>query len=330
MKENNIMLNKPKLLVKVIGEMSKVERLIYNYFLTLITDPMAKKDEKGYYYTTLAKINDITKINNYKKIEDNLKNLQHTSLHIDILDTKIFTCLIATIFIKDNEVKLFFPPLIVELAENKNPNYSRIDLRLLSKLNSKYSLTIYELIKTYYHSNNSKITIPDLTILDFRKLMGIENKLKTNQKIKETVLEQAKKDINNKTDFDFDFEFLKKNPQSKRFTHIRLSFTKDKQSIKDAIKSPTNDNIEELESKNKELEAALLLIEQLKKEKEIISKNSISKEKLLKNQIKVVESVNDVMADDFMNNEVFQDAEYFDNDNLMNEDGTFNEDNIPI
>ncbi len=223
---------KPKKLIYVIGTMSQRARIIYNYFLSLITT--TKTDNKGYYYTTIANIKNVCNINNYEVIRVILFDLQRTSLHIDILKSKISVNLIGEIVINDNnEVKLFFTPTIIELANGKN-SYKKISITELTKLKSKYSITLYEMIQDYYRKNNSKMQIQDLIIEDFRELMGVKDKYKKLSELKRNVISKILIDINDLTDFNLKYEVLKKGGSTKP-THIRFNFRYIRNSTKEAI-----------------------------------------------------------------------------------------------
>lgn len=80
---------------------------------------------------------------------------------------------------------------------------------------------------------------------DFKSLMGIdENQYKRVADFKRYVFNQIIKDINEKTDFNIDYELYKKNSRS--FNYVRFNFNKKevKEEIKDEAKA------EELEIKN--------------------------------------------------------------------------------
>jgi plasmid replication initiation protein len=255
--DKELTLNKPKPLIYIVGEMTKNKRLIYNYFLTLINEKTA--NEKGFFFTTISDISTITKIKDYKLLKETLKDLQHTSLHTNILKSERYCSLIGEIqILEENIVKLWFPPTIIDIALMKK-DYAKINLYDLANFTSKYSITIYEMIRDYHRQNNSKVQIPDLSIQEFRKLMGVENKLNTNQKLKERILKQAKKDIEEKTDFLFDYEFIKKFG-SGRFNHIRLKFKLKEEDLTD---DELINGIESTETSNFEKENR---IEQLEKE----------------------------------------------------------------
>lgn len=249
--KSNIIINKPKSLTTVEGKMGVRERKVYNSLLSLIEkEPFPEKDTGKYYYTSLNEIAKITNITDWEELRDILLNkLPNTRLKIDLLNKDlslkgIVIQLIGAIKpINKTDFKVFFVPDIIELVKNKN--YTKLEMDVLSKLNSKYSLTMFEIIKRYYVSNTSYYTIPDMKLEDFKSLMGIdENQYKRVADFKRYVFNQIIKDINEKTDFNIDYELYKKNSRS--FNYVRFNFSKKevKEKIKDEAKA------EELEIKN--------------------------------------------------------------------------------
>lgn len=249
--KSNIIINKPKSLTTVEGKMGVRERKVYNSLLSLIEkEPFPEKDTGKYYYTSLNEIAKITNITDWEELRDILLNkLPNTRLKIDLLNKDlslkgIVIQLIGAIKpINKTDFKVFFVPDIIELVKNKN--YTKLEMDVLSKLNSKYSLTMFEIIKRYYVSNTSYYTIPDMKLEDFKSLMGIdENQYKRVADFKRYVFNQIIKDINEKTDFNIDYELYKKNSRS--FNYVRFNFNKKevKEEIKDEAKA------EELEIKN--------------------------------------------------------------------------------
>lgn len=240
-------INKPRQLITIDGKMGVRERVVYNTLLQLIEED--KRDNEGYFITNIAHISSMTNIKDYKDLENILLNLlPYTKLRIDILnkdeEKRRVIQLIGEIEIfNKNEVKLFFTPTIIKMVKNRN--YTKLEMDVLSKLNSKYSLTMYEIIKRYYVSNTSYYTIPDMKLEDFRSLMGIdENQYKRVADFKRYVFNQIIKDINEKTDFNIEYELYKKNSRS--FNYVRFNFSK--KEVKDEIKDEAK--AEELEIKN--------------------------------------------------------------------------------
>ncbi len=220
-------IKKPKKLITVQGQMGIRERQIYNVLLQLIETQTT--DEKGYFYTTIANIRKSINIRDYKELKDILLNkLPYTRLKIELLNKNIeeqeVLQLIGEIKITNqNQVRLFFTPTIIEMVENKN--YTKLEMEVLSRLNSKFSLAMYEIIKRYYVSNVNYYQIPQMELSQFRELMGIkENQYTRIADLKRKILEQIKKDINEKTSFNLDYELLKKN--SRRYNYIKFSFSK--------------------------------------------------------------------------------------------------------
>lgn len=249
---------KPKPLITVEGVMGVRETKVYDFLLTLIEkEPFPEKETGKYYYTSLNDIAKNTNITDWKEIRDILLNkLPYTKLKIDLLNKNLalkgmVVQLIGEIIpITKNDIKVFFTPTIIEMVENEN--YTKLDMNVLSKLNSKFSLTMYQIIKRYYVSETSFYTIPDITIEDFKSLMGIETEYKLLHHLKNRVLNQIIKDINNKTDFNIDYELFKR--QSKSFNYIRFNFSKKgviEEKTKE-IKTEENERLKRLEEENKE------------------------------------------------------------------------------
>lgn len=221
-------IKKPKNLITVEGKMGVRERIIYNFFLGLIDKQEA--DIEGYYSTSIKEIKKYSKINNYAQIKDILLNkLPNKKLKINLLDkndklrNKVIQLIGEIELFDSNEVKLFFTPTIIAMVKNKN--YTKIDLNYLIKLNSKYSLTMYEIIKRYFVSNDSFYTIPNMEINIFREIMGIEDsKYKNIAHLERYVLLKIKKDINEKTDFNFDYTLQKRN--SNKYDYLSFKFSK--------------------------------------------------------------------------------------------------------
>lgn len=248
-------INKPKQLITVEGYMGLRERKVYNSLLALIEkEPFPEKETGKYYHTSLNEIANLTNITDWKLLKDILINkLPNTRLKIDLLNKDLslngmVIQLVGEIIpTSKTEMKVFFTPSIIKMVENKN--YTKLELDILVKLNSKYSLTMYEIIKRYYVSETSFYTIPDMKIEDFKTLMGInENEYSILNNFKKRVLDQIIKDINDKTDFNIDYELFKKNSRS--FNYIRFNFSK-----KGAIAEPiTTTKEEDNNIKVKELE----------------------------------------------------------------------------
>lgn len=222
--------NKPLKLVYCSGELEKNDRIIYNYFLTLIDNFFYKEknkyeEDRGYYfYTTVKDINKLTNIH-YLDIKSSVKRLFEKHLVIDMLDTQEYIQLVGEIKIsKDNDIKIFFSPRICEIVLSNQ--YTRLDFALSNKFKSKYSLIMYEIIKSMENEKQGiillKNKIKDLEI--FKKLMGID-KVKTyslNAHLRNKVLEPMKKEINEITNYKFDYKIVGRGPKADLELDIRL------------------------------------------------------------------------------------------------------------
>lgn len=274
-------IKKPKKLITVQGQMGIRERQIYNVLLQLIETQ--KTDKEGYFLTNIAHISKQTNIKDYKELENVLLNLlPYTKLKIDLLnknEEKIrIIQLIGEIEIYNkNEVKLFFTPTIIKMVKNKN--YTKLEMEVLSKLNSKFSLAMYEIIKRYYVSNVNYYQIPQMELKQFRELMGVKDNQYTRiADFKRKILEQIKKDINLKTGFNLDYELFKKNSRS--YNYIKFSFSK---------KTPKK--VKSSEEKIKNLEKELSISEtRTNNQEKLISNLSNS---IYQNQALVNSAIND-------------------------------------
>lgn len=97
----------------------------------------------------------------------------------------------------------YISPLLLYIAGNKE--YTKIVLENINKCDSFYSMRIYELLKQYQKIGERTIEISEL-----REMLGIDKKeYKLYGDFKRYVLEQAFKEINSKTDLEFEFKEIK-------------------------------------------------------------------------------------------------------------------------
>lgn len=307
-------INKPKSLITINGDMGVRERKVYNTLLSLIEkEPFPTDKESGkYYYTSIADIKRITNITAWNELKDVLLNkLPDTKLRIDILnkdeEKRRVVQLIGEIeIINKNKVKLFFTPTIIQMV--KNQNYTKLEMDVLSRLNSKYSLTMFEVIKRYYVSNTSFYTIPDMKLEDFRSLMGIDEKhYKRIADLKKKVLNQITKDINEKTDFQINYELYKRNSRS--FNYVRFDFSKkeveENKSEEESENRFRTSEIELLRDRNEILEYSHIRAGKLEKEVKILERRLDISESINR-EFKNIDVVTD---DDLIEDEVVEEKE---------------------
>lgn len=295
---NSKKLYKPRSLIFCKDKTNHKERLIYNYLLyklkkdeKIIKDEKKYLDKKNYDYKghnlqiTFKELKDninLTKKSDIEKMFDNLRNIdiEEHSLNVGRKNKSTFKAkLIGDIKQynkEDGYFELTFSPLIVDLVVFNNNDYETLFLEDLVKFKSKYSLILYEVLRASYRANfknNQPLTI-DLE--DFKSLLNVENYNISN--LKKRVLNMAKVDIENKTDYSFEYEFLT-GDYGKNYRFIKLTFDIKVSSKKEVYienkkvknlsqsdlvfllqnKVPQNSLIEKLLQENKELYNALSL-----------------------------------------------------------------------
>jgi hypothetical protein len=221
--EEELVIHKPKPLIYISNDLTQRERLIFNFLIKLVNTQ--NKEENPKYVFRLGNIKNICNIRDFEAIRAILYNLFETKLEIDLLRNKRKIKLIENLSMKKSEVSITFSNEFMELFKI---NYANIDIKEQTKLKSKYSIIIYEMIKDYYRINNSFVQIPHIEIDTFKNLMGFKNI--SNYDLKKFVLEKIIVDINKNTNFNLGYKFLNK-IGSKKPTHIELKFSKEKSII---------------------------------------------------------------------------------------------------
>lgn len=222
--EEEFVIHKPKPLIYISNDLTQRERLIFNFLIKLVNTQ--NKEENPKYVFRLGNIKNICNIRDFEAIRAILYNLFETILEIDLLKNKRKLKIMKNISMKKSEVSITFSNEFMELF--KINSYANIDIKEQTKLKSKYSIIIYEMIKDYYRTNNSFVQIPHIEIETFKNLMGFKNI--SNYDLKKIVLEKIIVDINKNTNFNFTYKFLNK-IGSKKPTHIELKFSKEKSII---------------------------------------------------------------------------------------------------
>lgn len=263
--EEEFVIHKPKPLI-YINNLTQRERLIFNFLIKLVNTQ--NKEENPKYVFRLGNIKNICNIRDFEAIRAILYNLFETILEIDLLKNKRKLKIMKNISMKKSEVSITFSNEFMELF--KINSYANIDIKEQTKLKSKYSIIIYEMIKDYYRTNNSFVQIPHIEIETFKNLMGFKNI--SNYDLKKIVLEKIIVDINKNTNFNFTYKFLNK-IGSKKPTHIELKFSKEKSIIPKIENKKSNAEI----LKEIEKQRELLRIEniQIAKRRDALTKQEI-------------------------------------------------------
>ena len=130
------------------------------------------------------------------------------------LDTKydiVYFSFLSQFTVSKNEIEVSFPPVIIDKILENN-YYTILNLNILNKYKSKYSLLIYELIERY------KKETPKINLNEFRQILGFPTSYR-NVDIKRRVLEQAKKELEDINDLELFWEIEK---IGTRWNYIKL------------------------------------------------------------------------------------------------------------
>jgi len=223
------------------------ERKILNFLLYL------KETQKGDIY--LTSIKDIktfldTKYNN-KSILQSLENLCTKKTVINILNKdKNFTSseMLILSHLKRNSdysIEFKFSKEIEYLTTSTNL-YSKLDLKVVNKFNSKYSIALFEIINDY-----KNVSLPAFTIETFKNVMGAEYSNFTT--LKNKAISVAIKEINSKTLFNVSYT-TQKIGKTYRFITITFKDISRDKIFKVFIDFMIKNNLERvIKTKNKEI-----------------------------------------------------------------------------
>ena len=225
-----VILQKPSGTIAIGGNMDIRERKFYNAFLK-VAEEILKKDPKQHIFTTT--LTELKKALNVKEKDKNNATLKKIIRRMHEIDFEYnvlgkdkiiegYASLIDNVkFVTDLRtgtitVSYSLPEDVRLSMVKKNGIYASINLVVVKGLKSKYSVVLYELIRDY-----EKVEIPKMSITDFRKIFGVENKYKEMANLRRRVLEPAIKELNNNENIDFlvSYELIK---QGKAYTHIKF------------------------------------------------------------------------------------------------------------
>ena len=172
----------------------------------------------------------MTKIVTIRKI-DNPQNWQKIQL---IRDTEYQTGLLKV------DIS---PKLLPYIEEARERLFTRLHIQNIKPLTSIYAVRLYLLAKQFDDTGWR-----ELDVNEFRKMLELGNKYYRIFDLKKRVLEPAKRQINERTDINIDYELIK---QGRKYTKIRLKIEKNPQKIeqKKNKKLANQERFKELETK---------------------------------------------------------------------------------
>ena len=116
------------------------------------------------------------------------------------------------------------PKLLPYILEARERLFTRFNIQYIKPLTSIYAVRIYLLAKQFDDTGWREINIDE-----FRKMLELGNKYYRVFDLKKRVLEPAKRQINERTDINIDYELIK---EGRKYTKIRLKISKNKQRVK--------------------------------------------------------------------------------------------------
>ena len=158
----------------------------------------------------------------YKVIKNSLRKLMSRVIEIETIDEngkkrfRLYQWFSKAEYIEGGEYieVQFHPDLKPYLLELKE-RFSKIPLKQILKLRSRYSIRLYELLKRYEDTGFRVDYIPEL-----RKKLGVEDKeYKRFFDFERRVIKQAVEEINEKTDLEVSYS---KKKTGRRITHIEF------------------------------------------------------------------------------------------------------------
>ncbi len=227
-KKKVIILGKPSGAIAIVGDMNALQRKFYNVFLYVAKENLKKDVNKDYYSIHLIDIINILELEkpNKQRLKQMIKDLVDIKIEYNYLRKDGETWGISSVL---NDVKVDFdditgktvisyaiPRVVRKAMINKNGMFAKIDLIVVKGLKSKYAILLYELIKDY-----DKVQVPILSMQDFRKMFGVEDKYSRMPDLRKYVLDPACEEINNNPNIDFTVSY-KLIKDGKVYTHIKF------------------------------------------------------------------------------------------------------------
>ena len=143
----------------------------------------------------------------YELVKDSIQGIRNKSWWINVDGKeKLFSWIdTATIDEKTGEVKVILSESLKPYLLNIKGNFTQYQLINILVLHSKYSIRLYEILKSYLWQHKWIVKVDE-----FRNILGIEDRYKDYTELKRNVIKPSIKEINKYTDLDIDFETEKK------------------------------------------------------------------------------------------------------------------------
>jgi plasmid replication initiation protein len=205
--ESHNLIVKSNHLIEANYRLSKYEqKILYRLMMSIDKDD---EDFKSYIFSVdeFTKLLNIKDKSSYKKIQKYTKDLQKKVLEIYDVNLKELTQVSwlssAKYSYGKGTVALKFDPELKPFLLQLKKSFTQIDGRIAIQLKSGFSIRINELLQQYINVGERIITVEDL-----RKKLGIlDTEYTLYSNLKQRVILQAQKEINNHPELDLWFDF---------------------------------------------------------------------------------------------------------------------------
>ncbi|MYL73065.1 RepB family plasmid replication initiator protein [Halobacillus litoralis] len=202
------------------SQLSEREQKIILYIVSKV-----QKDDDDFQTYTLS-INQFTQMMGLKKpkyeeLREVTKRMLTKVIEIKRSDSLLQTHWLSSV--KYNQwqgtIDFSFHPDLKPFLLYLKKEFTSYKLINVLRLNGRYAIRIYELLKKW-----ERVKKVEFSIHELRSMLGIHNKYKTYSNFRTRVLDPAKKELYDKTDICFEYEPLKKNGRGT--SHIRFHIQK--------------------------------------------------------------------------------------------------------
>ncbi len=198
--------------IQVENRISLLERRAWNVLLANAYDELPTAETHRIAVADLTRVLGYTS-RNHLHLRETLKSLMSAMLEWNIVnkDKEVWgaTTLLAEVEIEDGVCTYAFGPTLRKRLYNPKM-YARISLSLQNLFQSKHALALYELCIDYLHEESNLGQTPFISIQDFRKLMGIPERMYPEfKKLNQYVIKEPLEEINEVTDLTVTAEYKK-------------------------------------------------------------------------------------------------------------------------
>lgn len=187
--------------------LSLTEQRIILYLISRIKPTDTELFEYEFDIKDFCEVCGIDYINNLTQLKETIKALRDKSFWLKLPNGVETTCgwinkatLIENSGIGKIELDKDLVPYLLQLRDN----FTKYELIATLALKSKFSIRIYELLKSYEFVGTYQAAIADL-----RKILMVENEYPKNNDFRRFIIDKSIDEINTFTDLEIDYEIVK-------------------------------------------------------------------------------------------------------------------------